>query len=149
LNNGVKTILLGNINSEKLWESNEILKFPKIKDKKFERVLKSCERLMIFLAKEKDTIIVSEAVENNFIDYIKGYGFGIPTIEVVEENEYENFTLGEKLLKDTRLLEKLKKLITDEKEEGNQINFFPFQHTYVESRLMELLYDQKIFSYCN
>ena len=140
-----KAIFIGNINSDKLWETDDILKIPKIFAAEIDRIIRHCDELMLFLAGINDIVVLSHPLDNAFSDYLASYGFDVPQIEVIEQGlSYP--TAGQGVLNDCGLIKRLSAYSGKNGDKCREIvSLVPYECTYEEEGIAQCI-GAKLFS---
>ncbi|NSW92017.1 MAG: ATP-grasp domain-containing protein [Firmicutes bacterium] len=124
-----------NIGAESVWGENHPHVLPQVTYKGNTRTVNRTEQLCLLLASEGDIVIQREKPSDVLLDHLQGIGFGEPEIYVPESYGSENgqCSISELILRDEKLLEKLKNL--NSKGSINEVELAPYAITRFEEEI--------------
>ncbi|MCL2261930.1 MAG: ATP-grasp domain-containing protein [Defluviitaleaceae bacterium] len=120
-------IWLCNIGAERFWHPQDSM----LKSKPDLRLINRIEEINLLLCKRQDYIILRDIPDDIYLRTAKKLGFGTPNI-LSPKKKGEELSISELILKDERLLEKLKEINTD------NVYFFPYAVTSLEEQIADL-----------
>lgn len=124
-----------NIGAESLWSENHPHVLPQVTYKGNARTVNRTEQLCLLLAADGDIVIQREKPLDVLLEHLQGIGFGKPEIYIPESSGSEDgqCSISELILRDEKLLEKLKNL--NSKGSINEVELAPYAITHFEEEI--------------
>lgn len=127
-------ILIGNFNSEDLWSDGKEATIERPDFLGIRSVINNLDELFLYLAREQDIVILRRKPNSEFLNYLKELGVVLPHFYVVKEGDSTK-TLGELILNDTELMERLKTKAVKSKIQGYELPVIPYSITGCEEKI--------------
>ncbi|MDF2841857.1 MAG: phosphoribosylaminoimidazole carboxylase synthetase [Herbinix sp.] len=131
-------ILVGNLECEESWADGTEVRIPMLDILGINNIIKAYDELFLFLGNKQDILILRNAPDPAYIDYIKALKITIPRIWIVKENDFAK-SLGELILEDKELLDKLKAEVINNKKTDSEVELIPFGITCHEKKIADYI----------
>ncbi|GIP63141.1 ATP-grasp domain-containing protein [Virgibacillus pantothenticus] len=131
-NENARFIYINNFEVEEQWSHSNIFKLPNISLGSSNVIVNRMEEMGLFLASERDFLILKDQVNTDYLTYLKEQGFKIPKLLTVKENN-PSLNITESILNSKSTIEELKSL------KGKDFYLMPFGTSSLEEELSELV----------
>jgi len=105
-----KIIRICNVGVEKYWKSRKTIELPRLIDNMGTTIVNHYEEMNIWLTGPRDILILRQAVDSQYADYIKSLSVSLPTIWVTRNNHRPDSSITRLILEDSQLLSKISRV---------------------------------------
>lgn len=131
-------IIIGNWSCEDVWFDKNAMKLPRIDLYNKKSALEKLDELFIYLARKQDIVVLRQLPDTQFVNYLIGLNIDIPIILAPEKCDTSK-SLGELIVNDNSLMNKLNEYVLKNEKENVTTNLVPYGVTIYEEKIAKII----------